>query len=105
MSIMIAAKRVLLAFLIVAGLALYALGASHNEPCPLPAEATASVTSANSAQSPEKEKCLEKVKHNGMDLCLPCPAAAAHIKHGDADEGPCSKPGNELRPVGHRSGV
>jgi hypothetical protein len=102
MNVMIAAKRTLFALLTVAGLALVAFGQSQDEPCPLPdtdstssASSTTSASSDDPAQSPEQPKCLELVRHNGMPLCVPCPAAAAHIRHGDADLGPCSKPGNQ----------
>jgi hypothetical protein len=95
MNVMIAAKRVLFVFLAVGGLALYALGATQNGPCPLPIEASESSAASESAQSPEKEKCLRAVHHNGMILCLPCPAYDAHIRHGDSDAGPCGKPGNQ----------
>jgi hypothetical protein len=95
MDIMTAVKRVLFALLTVAGLSLYALGADQTEPCPLPVDASASSMSTESAQSPEKPPCLRAVNHNGMILCLPCPAADAHNRHGDADMGPCDKPGNE----------
>jgi hypothetical protein len=92
MNVMIAAKRLLFAFLTVAGLALYALGAAETQPCPLPA--TFSQESSQD-QSPEQEKCLRLVRHNGMPLCVPCPAADAHMRHGDADLGTCTKPGNQ----------
>ena len=41
-----------------------------------------------------REKPLFAVCHNGKILCLPQPAANAHIQHGDTPLGPCSKPGN-----------
>src|SRR5919204_6749328 len=41
-----------------------------------------------------REKPLFAVCHNGKILCLPQPAAKAHIAHGDTPLGPCSKPGN-----------
>jgi hypothetical protein len=93
MNVIVAVKRSLFVLLTVTGLALYAVGAS-NKPCPLPASADDGNTS--STQSPEQPKCMELVMHNGMPICLPCPAADAHIRvHGDADLGPCSKPGNQ----------
>ncbi len=98
MNVITVAKRSLFVLLTISGLALYALGASQDTPCPLPTSSTDSsmaASSSDSTQSPEKQKCLEMVRHNGMDLCLPCPAAEAHIAHGDVDEGPCSKPGNQ----------
>ena len=45
-----------------------------------------------SAVTPEKP--LQAVCHNGKILCLPQPAANAHIQHGDTPLGPCSKQGN-----------
>jgi hypothetical protein len=40
-----------------------------------------------------REKPLMAVCHNGKVLCLPAPAAQAHIQHGDTPLGPCNKPG------------
>jgi len=97
MNIMIAVRRSFFVLFSVAALALCALAAT---PCPLPVNTTDSNTSASDAQSPEKEKCLKAVHHNGMIICLPCPAWEAHIRHGDADAGPCDKPGNQT-PPGH----
>ncbi len=96
MNVITAAKRSLFVLLTVTGLAIYALGASHDKPCPLPATSSNDSAAAPSSdtQSPEKEKCLRAVHHNGMVLCLPCPAYDAHIRHGDTDAGPCDKPGN-----------
>jgi len=97
MKLMITAKRALFLLLTVTGLALYAAGASQNGPCPLPVNETSSntVSDANS-QSPEQPPCRRVVMHNGMPICLPCPAADAHTRvHGDADLGPCDKPGNQ----------
>ncbi|MEY2495831.1 MAG: hypothetical protein QOJ45_2323 [Verrucomicrobiota bacterium] len=99
MNLMIAVKRALFLLLTLAGLTLYAVGAAEKPPCPLPANE--SEASSDPAQSPEHPRCLEKVFHNGMNICLPCPAAEAHIRqHGDTDLGPCTKPGNET-PPGH----
>jgi hypothetical protein len=93
MNLITAVKRVFSVLFIVAGFALCAIGAGEQRPCPLPANATDQ--SAN-AQSPEQDKCMRIVMHNGMPICLPCPAADAHVRvHGDADLGPCSKPGNQ----------
>lgn len=94
MNVMIAAKRILFALLTVASLALVALGAKG--PCPLPIDSSTSASESSSTQSPEKPKCMRIVMHNGMPICLPCPAADAHVRvHGDADLGPCDKPGNQ----------
>ena len=98
MNLIIAAKRALFVLFTVAGLALYAVGANEKAPCPLPASASDSSAEA-SARSPEQPACKRRVLHNGMTLCLPCPAADAHVRqHGDADLGDCSKPGNETPP-------
>jgi hypothetical protein len=96
MNLMIV-KRALSVLIIVAGFALVAVGAK--KPCPLPITASESSSASSSSQSPEKDKCMRKVMHNGMRICLPCPAADAHVRvHGDEDLGPCDKPGNETPP-------
>jgi hypothetical protein len=98
MNVMIVAKRIVFALLTVTGLAFVALGATQTGPCPLPVEYT-TAADASSAQSPEKPPCMRVVLHNGMPICLPCPAADAHTRvHGDADLGPCDKPGNQAPP-------
>ena len=95
MKLMIIAKRVLFVLCTVCALALYAGGASQNGPCPLPVNET-SASTTQEAQSPEKPQCRRVVMHNGMPICLPCPAADAHTRvHGDQDLGPCDKPGNQ----------
>lgn len=100
MNMMIAVKRSSVGLLTISALALGAIAASpSNEPCPLPITSTSSSSSVQT-QSPEKEPCMRKVNHNGMQICLPCPAYDAHIRHGDTDAGPCDKPGNET-PPGH----
>ena len=96
MNTMIVAKRSLALLLTLSAMALCAIAAKP-EPCPLP------VTSANGSdttqtQSPENPACKRRVHHNGMIICLPCPAWEAHIRHGDADAGECDKPGNETPP-------
>jgi hypothetical protein len=98
MNIMIAVKRSFVVLLCVSALALCAFAAQTDQPCPLPVTATDSTASATTAQSPEHGQCLKAVHHNGMIICLPCPAWEAHIRHGDADAGPCDKPGNETPP-------
>jgi hypothetical protein len=96
MKLMITAKRVLFLLLTVSGVALYAAGTSQNGPCPLPVNDAEYSASSENAQSPEKAPCMRVVMHNGMPICLPCPAADAHTRvHGDADLGPCDKPGNQ----------
>ena len=95
MNVMIAAKRIVFTLLTITGLAFVALGAKQKGPCPLPVDSSSSTTQA-SAQSPEKPPCMRVVMHNGMPIGLPCPAADAHTRvHGDADLGPCDKPGNQ----------
>jgi hypothetical protein len=101
MNVMIAAKRIVFGLLTVTGLAFVALGAAQKGPCPLPVDSSVWATEA-SAQSPEKPQCMRVVLHNGMPICLPCPAADAHTRvHGDADLGPCDKPGNQDPGSGH----
>jgi len=97
MNMMIAAKRSLVALLTLSALAICAI-AGQNEPCPLPISSSSTADSTASSQSPEHPPCMRKVNHNGMQICLPCPAYDAHIRHGDTDAGPCDKPGNETPP-------
>jgi hypothetical protein len=94
MNLMISVKRALSVLFIVTSLALCAIAIGANNNCPLPATEDSGAP-APADQSPEKEKCLRRVNHNGMPLCVPCPAAEAHMRHGDADLGTCTKPGNE----------
>ena len=97
MNIMITIKRSFAVLLILSAFALCAVGAGSNGNCPLPINSESAATTEN-AQSPEQPGCRRKVLHNGMTICLPCPAADAHNRHGDADLGPCDKPGNETPP-------
>jgi len=97
MNMMIAAKRSLVVLLTLSALALCAIAAKPGEgACPLPI--TSTETSSSQSQSPEQPPCMRKVHHNGMQICLPCPAYDAHIRHGDTDAGECDKPGNETPP-------
>ncbi|MEY2502793.1 MAG: hypothetical protein QOI07_3127 [Verrucomicrobiota bacterium] len=98
MNMMIAAKRSLIVLLFLSGLALCAMAASSNGNCPLPVTGTSAASTEPATQSPEKPACKRRVFHNGMVICLPCPAADAHVRHGDDDLGPCDKPGNETPP-------
>ncbi|MEA3125814.1 MAG: hypothetical protein QOD67_2833 [Caballeronia sp.] len=98
MNLMIAVKRAVFILLTLGGLALYAVGANEKVPCDLPVETSSQTT--DPAQSPEHPPCMREVYHNGMTICLPCPAADAHNRHGDLSGNPCSKPGNET-PPGH----
>jgi len=100
MNLVFAVKRSFSVLVAVVGLTLptslssYADNATAQPtPCDLPVETTSS-----SSQSPEHPECMRKVLHNGMIICLPCPAADAHVRHGDQDLGPCDKPGNETPP-------
>ena len=96
---MMIAKRSLVALLTISGLALCAIAASaDNGPCPLPVTSADTSSSSSQTQSGEQPPCMRKVNHNGMQICLPCPAYDAHIRHGDTDAGPCDKPGNEMPP-------
>jgi hypothetical protein len=98
MNMMIALKRSLVGALALSAFALCALAAKP-QPCPLPVTSSDTTATSSSTQSPEHPQCMRKVLHNGMTICLPCPAADAHIRvHGDADLGPCDKPGNETPP-------
>jgi hypothetical protein len=58
-------------------------------PCPLPDNYGIRKTTIT------PEKPLQAVCHNGKILCLPQPAANAHIQHGDTPLGPCTKQGNQ----------
>lgn len=101
MNMMIVVKRSLAVVLTLTALALYAMAATENAPCPLPIESSSTTAdTSSSTQSPEHPPCMRAVHHNGMIICLPCPAYDAHIRHGDTDAGPCDKPGNET-PPGH----
>ena len=97
MNRMVALKRSLVVVLTLSAFALCAFAASNNEPCPLPVNGT-TTSSSDPTQSPEHPGCMRAVHHNGMIICLPCPAYDAHIRHGDTDAGPCDKPGNETPP-------
>ena len=88
-------KRSLVALLTLSALALCAFAANQDAPCPLPITDSSTSAPSDPTQSPEKGQCLRAVHHNGMIICLPCPAWDAHIRHGDTDAGPCDKPGNE----------
>lgn len=97
MNTMTLAKRFFALILTLSALALCAIAAQpSNQPCPLPV--TAASESNAKTQSPEQPACKRRVHHNGMLICLPCPAWEAHIRHGDADGGECDKPGNETPP-------
>ncbi|HVF70754.1 MAG TPA: hypothetical protein VM940_04010 [Chthoniobacterales bacterium] len=93
MKLMIAAKRLLFVLFTASAITLYAAGVAEKGPCPLPADGSSTQAADANSQSPEKEPCMKAVHHNGFVLCLPCPAYAAHIRHGDTDAGPCDKPG------------
>jgi hypothetical protein len=78
--------------------------ANKPKPSPTPAPtATPRPTPTRSCSLPDnygvdqtvtREKPLMAVCHNGKILCLPAPAASAHIQHGDTPLGPCTKQGN-----------
>ena len=95
MSLIIATKRHIFALTIVAGLALpWSLAQLYaaKEVCPLPMETTTSFS--ENVQSPEEPKDGVAVLHQEkFILCLPEPAAEAHIRHGDTRLGPCDKHG------------
>jgi hypothetical protein len=88
-----------LAFAILVALSIAFTGSTKAGPkCPLPDNYLVSSTSTSSTStdpnSPEKPKNLQAVCHNGKILCLPPEAVKAHMQHGDALLGPCTKEGN-----------
>lgn len=96
MSLIIAAKRHLLVIAVLAGFALpwslNQLYAQAAEECDLPMDSPS--TSSTNEQSPPNEQEGVAVLHQGkFILCLPEPAAEAHIRHGDTRLGPCDKHG------------
>lgn len=99
MNMMNVAKRLLVVFLSLSAVVLCAVAGNQNNRCPLPVNANNTSSPNDSTQSPEHQACMRRVLHNGMTICLPCPAADAHVRvHHDADLGPCDKPGNETPP-------
>jgi hypothetical protein len=95
MSLIIAAKRHLFVLAVVAGFAmpwsLTQLYAATQQLCDLPMEASAN---PNDDQSPENPpESLAVLHQEKFILCLPKPAAEAHVRHGDTLLGPCDKHG------------
>ena len=95
MSLIIADKRYLLILAAVAGLAVsWSLYAAEEQLCPLPMESSTTVQSAQNDQSPpEPQEGVAVLHQQKFILCLPEPAAEAHIRHGDTRLGPCDKHG------------
>ena len=94
MSLIIAAKRHLLALAIVAGFALSWSLYAAEQVCNLPMESPNTSTAAQNEQSPPAPPDGVAVLHQGkFILCLPEPAAEAHVRHGDTRLGPCDKHG------------
>jgi hypothetical protein len=98
MSLIIAAKRHLFLIAIVAGFALpwslHQLYAQEEQVCPLPMEASNTSAAGTDEQSPPNQQEGVAVLHQGkFILCLPEPAADAHVRHGDTRLGPCDKHG------------
>ena len=96
MKLITAAKRQIAAAVLVAGATCLGLASLQaTEPCPLPEDYdTTTTTTTTNDNSPGQEGGRQYVLHNGKLLCLPAPAVAAHVRHGDTQEGPCTKPGN-----------
>ena len=98
MSLIIAAKRHLSVVAVLAGFALpwslHQLNAQEAQVCPLPMEASTTSAAAAEEQSPPNQQEGVAVLHQEkFILCLPEPAAEAHIRHGDTRLGPCDKHG------------
>jgi hypothetical protein len=98
MSLIIAAKRHLFVLAVVAGFvmpwSLTQLYAAAKQVCDLPMESATSSATGSDAQSPENPPDNLAVLHQEkFILCLPRPAAEAHVRHGDTLLGPCDKPG------------
>jgi hypothetical protein len=97
MSLVIAAKRHFLVIAVVAGFAL-PWSVSHlyaeAQMCNLPMESPNTVGDSVNQQSPPNEQEGVAVLHQEkFILCLPEPAAEAHVRHGDTRLGPCDKHG------------
>ena len=60
--------------------------------CPLAEDYGMTTASKKSPVTPEPHRL---VLHNGFLLCVPESAHAAHLRHGDIDKGPCTKPGRQ----------
>ena len=94
MNLKIAVKRVLSVLFVVAGFALAWSVYAAEAKCPLPMESSTTVASSNNDQSPPGQQEGVAVLHQQkFILCLPPPAAEAHIRHGDTRLGPCDKHG------------
>ena len=97
MSLIIAAKRHFLVIAVITGFALpwsLSLNAQEEQACPLPMEASNTSASGTNEQSPPNQQEGVAVLHQGkFILCLPEPAAEAHVRHGDTRLGPCDKHG------------
>jgi hypothetical protein len=98
MSLIISAKRNLLVLTVVAGFALpwslNQLYAEANQMCDLPMESPSTSNATVNEQSPPNQQEGVAVLHQEkFILCLPEPAAEAHVRHGDTRLGPCDKHG------------
>jgi hypothetical protein len=98
MSLIIATKRHLFVIAVVAGFALpwslHQLYADSKQMCDLPMTAPTSEGAQQNDQSPPNQQEGVAVLHQEkFILCLPEPAAEAHVRHGDTRLGPCDKHG------------
>ena len=97
MSLIIAAKRHLFVIAVVTGFALpWSLNQlyAQAQQCDLPMESPNSMEAQKNDQSPPDQQEGVAVLHQGkFILCLPEPAAEAHVRHGDTRLGPCDKHG------------
>jgi hypothetical protein len=94
MSLIIAAKRHLLVLALGVGFAFSISLYAAKQVCDLPMESASSSSNANNAQSPENpQEGIAVLHQEKFILCLPEPAAEAHIRHGDTRLGPCDKHG------------
>src|SRR5687768_4470675 len=94
MSLIIAAKRHLLIVAVIAGFALSWSVYAAQQLCDLPMEASITSAANQNQQSPPAPPDGVAVLHQEkFILCLPEPAAEAHVRHGDIRLGPCDKHG------------
>jgi hypothetical protein len=94
MSLIIAAKRYIVVVAVLTSLAASWSLYAAEKVCDLPMEASVTSASAKKETSPPAPPDGVAVLHQGkFILCLPEPAAEAHVRHGDTRLGPCDKHG------------
>ena len=94
MSLIIAAKRHILVVAVVAGFAASWSLYAAKQVCDLPMDASTTSAASRNEQSPPGPPDGVAVLHQEkFILCLPEPAAEAHVRHGDTRLGPCDKHG------------